>query len=49
MTPCKLVPGALPGIGGVTMAEDLEVLNTAVSLLIKATVLAARFSGRVRG
>jgi hypothetical protein len=30
------------------MAEDFEVLNTAVSLLIRATLLAARFSGRVR-
>jgi len=30
------------------MAENLDVLNTAVSLLIKAALLAARFSGRVR-
>ena len=30
------------------MAENLDVLNTAVSLLIRATLLAARFSGRVR-
>ena len=30
------------------MADNLELLNTAVSLLIKATLLAARFSGRVR-
>ncbi len=30
------------------MAEDLNVLNTAVSLLIRAALLAARFSGRVR-
>jgi putative transposase len=30
------------------MAENLEILNTAVSLLIKAALLAARFSGRVR-
>ena len=30
------------------MSENLDVLNTAVSLLIKAALLAARFSGRVR-
>jgi transposase InsO family protein len=30
------------------MADNLDVLNTAVSLLIKAALLAARFSGRVR-
>ena len=30
------------------MAENLDVLNTAVSLLIKAALLAARFSGPVR-
>jgi putative transposase len=30
------------------MADNLEVLNTAVSLLIRAVLLAARFSGRVR-
>ncbi len=30
------------------MADNLELLNTSVSLLIKATLLAARFSGRVR-
>jgi transposase InsO family protein len=30
------------------MAENLEVLSTAVSLLIRAALLAARFSGRVR-
>ena len=30
------------------MAENLDILNTAVSLLVKATLLAARFSGRVR-
>jgi transposase InsO family protein len=30
------------------MAENLDVLNTAVSLLVKAALLAARFSGRVR-
>ena len=30
------------------MAENLETLNTAVSLLIRAALLAARFSGRVR-
>jgi transposase InsO family protein len=30
------------------MAEDLDVLNTAVSLLIRAALLAARFSGRLR-
>jgi hypothetical protein len=30
------------------MAENLDTLNTAVSLLIRAVLLAARFSGRVR-
>ena len=30
------------------MAENLDVLKTAVSLLIRAALLAARFSGRVR-
>jgi hypothetical protein len=30
------------------MAENLDVLNTAVSLLVRAVLLAARFSGRVR-
>ncbi len=30
------------------MAENLDILNTAVSLVIRAVLLAARFSGRVR-
>lgn len=30
------------------MTENLDILNTAVSLLIRAALLAARFSGRVR-
>lgn len=30
------------------MAENLDILNTAVSLLIRAALLTARFSGRVR-
>jgi hypothetical protein len=30
------------------MAENLDVLNAAVSLLVRAALLAARFSGRVR-
>ena len=30
------------------MAENLDILNTAVSLLVRAALLAARFSGRVR-
>ena len=30
------------------MAESLVILNVAVSLVIKAALLAARFSGRVR-
>jgi hypothetical protein len=30
------------------MAENLDVLDTGVSLLIRAVLLAARFSGRVR-
>jgi hypothetical protein len=48
MIPCKLVAGALQGIGGVTVADNLDILNTAVSLLIRAVLLAARFSGRLR-
>jgi hypothetical protein len=30
------------------MTENLDLLNTAVSLLVRAALLAARFSGRVR-
>jgi hypothetical protein len=30
------------------VAENLDILDTAVSLLIRAVLLAARFSGRVR-
>ncbi len=30
------------------MSENLDVLNTAISLFIRAVLLAARFSGRVR-
>jgi hypothetical protein len=30
------------------MVEQLEIVNAAVSLLVKAALLAARFSGRVR-
>jgi len=30
------------------MAENLDIRNAAVSLLVKADPLAARFSGRVR-
>ena len=30
------------------MAEKLDILNTAISLLIRAALLAARFSGRIR-
>jgi len=30
------------------MAENLDVLNSTVSLFIRAVLLAARFSGRVR-
>jgi len=30
------------------MTENLDLLNTAVSLLFRAVLLAARFSGRVR-
>ena len=33
--------------GGGTMAENLEILNTAVSLLVRAALLAAWFSGRI--
>jgi hypothetical protein len=38
----------LGGLGGAGMAENFDVLNAAVSLLIRAVLLAARFSGRVR-
>ncbi len=31
-----------------TVAENLDILNTAVSLLIRAALLAVRFAGRVR-
>jgi hypothetical protein len=30
------------------MAENLDILNAAVSLLVRAGLLAARFSGQVR-
>lgn len=30
------------------MTENLDILNTAVSLFIRAALLAARYSGRVR-
>jgi len=30
------------------MVENLDILNAAVSLLVRAALLAARFSGRVR-
>ena len=30
------------------MAENLDVLNAVVSLVVKAAMLAAQFSGRVR-
>ena len=36
------------GLGGTGMAENLDALNIAVSLLIRAALLAVRFSGRVR-
>jgi hypothetical protein len=39
---------ALRNVGGVTMADNIEILNTAVSLLVRAALLAARFSRRVR-
>jgi hypothetical protein len=40
-----MIPGSFErGI----MAENLDILNAAVSLVIKAALLAARFSGRVR-
>jgi len=35
-------------MGGGTMAENLDTLNAVVSLLIRAALLAARFSGPVR-
>ena len=44
--PLDLVaPGSL---GGGIMADGRDVLKAAVSLLVKAALLAARFSGRVR-
>ena len=30
------------------MATNIEIVNAAVTLIIKATILAARFSGRAR-
>jgi hypothetical protein len=40
-----MIPGSFErGI----MAENLDILNAAVSCVIKAALLAARFSGRVR-
>ena len=39
---------ALRNVGGVTMADNIEILNTAVSLLVRAALLAARSSRRVR-
>jgi hypothetical protein len=30
------------------MTENLDMLNAAISLLVRAALLAARFSGRVR-
>jgi len=30
------------------MVENLDILNTAISLFVRAMLLAARFSGRVR-
>jgi transposase len=46
--PLELVSVPLWSVGGVTMADNLDILNAAVSLLIKAARLAARFSGRLR-
>ncbi len=40
--------GSLPQPRKGTMADNLEILNAAVSLLVRAALLAARFSGRVR-
>ena len=39
---------ASPNLGKGTIADNLEILNAAVSLLVRAALLAARFSGRVR-
>ena len=39
---------ASPNLGKGAMADNLEILNAAVSLLVRAALLAARFSGRVR-
>ena len=39
---------ASQNLGKDVMTENLDLLNTAVSLLIRAALLAARFSGRVR-
>jgi transposase InsO family protein len=38
----------LPNLGKSAMADNVEILNAVVSLLIRAALLAARFSGRVR-
>jgi hypothetical protein len=39
---------ASQNLGKGAMADNLEILNVAVSLLIRAALFAARFSGRVR-
>ena len=41
----SMIPGSLERG---TMAENLDILNAAVLLVVKAALLAARFSGRVR-
>jgi len=38
----------LGGLGGAGMVENLDALNAAVSLLVRAVLLAARLSGRFR-
>ena len=48
MMPLESASALLSNVGGVTVADNLEILNAAVSLLIRAALLAARFSGRVR-
>jgi hypothetical protein len=46
--PLESASAPLSSVGGVTMADNLDILNTAISPLIRAVLLAARFSGRLR-
>lgn len=46
--PCESAPVALGSMGGGIMADNIDILNTAVSLLVRAALPAARFSRRVQ-